>query len=540
MCEEMVMKKIRLPKDENIAKGYAVITPTGIYVKPISNKLIGYVDSGHIKIDEWGNPYTTDQFDKDIKALTKPEPQPLSTGFDKMLEALEIDEINTLSEKIKTNYPQSSFHWLLEGKPAELEALENQLQRKLDAFWTPERKAITAANKKALDDYETAVIRIENLRSDLEMTFTQQASYKANAVARKNDPVLAATQDKISAIITDKKRSSEKKVLAVAAGVKSANASFNAKREIVLAIASGLGKGLDKDSIYANISQMVEFTALAYKRPEKEFNRLYKDTVAWIHHKNQIKVFWDLMGVVSEGSNNKKLQQGNRTQLPGILTLVALLQAKDNDSRGLVAFNFMPKLITRSTVVMYNLLEVDRFSIANRFKAYDKAGYLNYEKGVQGGVASRAGITPFLGELTQEQINTARATILDACQGAVFFNELKAVLDLINSKPDYNDQALENAVEALLEVFVPLATTTGEVARNERAVLTEAWNVIKTEEKLAHEKEQAEITEKVTAHIASGKGFQPRRRYLQPAQINAEASEQLIDSKRFPTQIGNK
>jgi hypothetical protein len=517
-------KTPRLSRDENVARGYAVYTPHGTYRNPIPGKLRGYVDSGHLKVDEWGRPYITDQFDADIKAITKPELQSLSSGdtFTRMLESLEIDEIETLSTKITTSYDKDALFYFLEDKPAELVAMEAELQNRIDAYWTPERKAIQSANNKAQNTYDVSVVRIENARRDVEKILEKNQEIIDNAIARKNNPALAASQDKISAIITDKKRSSLQRLEAIQEGQKSAGAAFNAKREIVLAIAAFLGKGLDKDTIETHISKMDTFSALAYKNEKKEFNRLFKDTTSWIHHKNQIKLWWDLVGWIAEGMKNSKIRTKTKDQFYLIMVMVALHQAKDNDSRGLVAFRYL----TRTTVVSQKSLSLDPRGLGEKFTAYEKFGYISYEKGVQGGVASRAGIKPYTGTLTVEDAKAAIEAIMNIFSESPFQAELDLVLSLVTrttvvsqktlTPPAYDDQDLENAVDDLLAVFVPISRSAADERIAERQIESVDFEAAK-------ETYLAEQAERINKHLESGVGFQPRQWYSQSPQIHAEA-----------------
>jgi len=517
------MKNTKLSREENVAKGYAVINPNGIYRRPpaMNQEMRDKVDSGYVQVNAWGKIELTDKYDLEINAIQKPTlKNPLFTGdqVDIMFGSILLQDMQELKSQMVAQFPESvnSVVYLIDKKPVKLAAMEAKLNRMFNNYWTPERKAIAKNNQHMQYAYEVAVLKLEQAKSNTLAKIAKADSYLQNAIERKNNPELAKSQNKIAAIIEDKKRSSSQKVEAIFDGNKSAGASHNAKRTIVLAIAKFLGKGFDKDSIFAEIAKMDEFSALSYKRPEKEFSRIFNDTTSWIHHKNQIKVFYDLLGWISEGMNNTKIRTKTKDLFYVLMTMVALHQAKDNDSRGLVAFRYL----SRITVVSQKSLELDPRSLGEKFSAYAKLGYINYEKGIQGGISSRAGLKPYTSELSLEDAIKAKEAILNIFQDSPFYAELEAVLNLVTritvvsqkslATPAYNDSDFENAVEALLNIFVPMT----RVAADERIAERQIESV---DFEAAKENYLAEQEERIKVHLESGLGLQSRKKvFLAP------------------------
>lgn len=352
---------MRLSKDENVAKGYAVYTPHGRYVKPacMNPAMKKLVDDGYVRVSEWGKAEVTNKWNDDINSVPAPTVHTFDGGdlIDRALNQLLLDDINTLSAKINQLFPEASnsVAYLLEEKPAQLVSMETELNEMFNNYWTPEHMAVEKANAKAKNDYEVTILRIEQNRDAVIARINKAQDQVARAIERRNNPVMAASQAKIAAIVADKKTSTADKVESVFQG--KSPESINAKRELVIRIATLIHKGFDKDTIFNIIKDIPEFTALAYKKAQKTFDKLYADTVAWHHHINQIKVFYDLKAQVLAAMSNTRIQKETKTQIPLIFTMVALHQAKDNSSRGLVAYRYL----TRVTLVSSPLLHISIF-----------------------------------------------------------------------------------------------------------------------------------------------------------------------------------
>src|SRR5215216_3352411 len=179
-----------------------------------------------------------------------------------------------------------------------------------------------------------------------------------------------------------------------------------AGRRTLTMIRAGLNKGLDAHGIWETYKWNSYFLRIV--KQERNVQRFIDLSEEWHWWNNRSRVVWDLLNQVYSVMTTKRLQKANKAVAPLLLTLVALHTVRDINRKALMAYRYVCKLVQELTDQ-----ELDPKHLGRKWETLAKKGYVDFQKGQQGGSSSRLELLKYDAEaLTVEQRLQAAELVL--------------------------------------------------------------------------------------------------------------------------------
>lgn len=239
-----------------------------------------------------------------------------------------------------------------------------------------------------------------------------------------------------------------------------------AGRRTLRMIREGLNKGMDAHQIWEAYKWNSYFLRII--KQERNVERFIALSDEWHWWKNRPRVMWDLLNQAYAVEHSKSRRE-LRSIAPLLLTLVALHTARDANRKALMAYRYVCKLVQELTGQ-----ELDPKHLGRKWEALAKKGYVDFQKGQQGGSSSRLELLSYDGPaLTADQRLEAAELILRAFKDSTFKTQLASLLRELakmTMEPAISDDETYNAVADLASAFKSITTPVAEERRAERLI----------------------------------------------------------------------
>lgn len=222
-----------------------------------------------------------------------------------------------------------------------------------------------------------------------------------------------------------------------------------ARRKAFSMIRTGLNKGMSPKEIWNAYKWNSYFLKAVHD--EKNLARLIEKSQDWDWYKNRVRSVWDVINQI-HAVEHSRARSEFRSVAPVLLFLAAMHTSRDVNRNALLAYRYTCKLAK----VLFGL-DLDPNHLGRKWESLAKKGYINFQKGQQGGSSSRVEVLAYEAEaLTKEQrLETVRRLLsrLEESPLKEALSRMLLKLAEMTEKPSYNDDDLENEISATLEIF---------------------------------------------------------------------------------------
>ena len=289
-----------------------------------------------------------------------------------------------------------------------------------------------------------------------------------------------------------------------------------AKSAVFSAIRSLRNQGKSAEEIFLLCQNDKDFHRAFGKNLRKDIYNAVELSDQWDRHKNTILIA-DYLIKHTVDIMNCKMRKDKKALLPLFLTISTLFTMKDCNRKAIVATRVVRSV---GASVTLNRVDLDPTNQKKRWIVLAKElKCISFYPGKAGGDSNRVEILPNHNVYSTESKLKAVALILGFVDHEELHQALSAVLHAIavlEDSPRYGDCELTNLVSTLLDVFTPLADGVIQTRKAERLIESADFES-------AVEAEATELADKISAHLKSGTGFQPRSKPAKAPQIHVEA-----------------